>query len=87
MAYTNFFAHQMAGHAVKWDRPPTSWSESMARMGAERRAEEAMAPEIDRLWDEIVQAGTWSEWLERSDAEPVSFQVWTPKDITSANVR
>ena len=39
----------------------------MGRMGAERRAEERMAPEIDRKWAEIVRAGTWAEWLDRAD--------------------
>ncbi len=86
-AYGNFFAHQMVGHAVQWDQPTTSMMTALARMGQERRAEEAMAPEIDRRWAEVVEAGTWAEWLDRSDAEPVSFQVWTPEDITSTNVR
>jgi hypothetical protein len=70
-AYENFFAHEMTPYKVRWDRPPTSWAESRGRMGAERRAEEAMAPEIDRKWAKIVQAGTWVEWLHRSD-----FALW-----------
>jgi hypothetical protein len=57
------------------------------RMGAERRAEERMAPEIDRKWAEIVRAGTWAEWINRSDAVPASFSVWTPEDLTPADVR
>jgi hypothetical protein len=48
---------------------------ALARMGHERRAEEAIAPEIVRKWAEMVQAGTWVEWLHRSDAEPASFSV------------
>ncbi len=56
-------------------------------MGAERRAEERMAPEIDQKWAEIVQAGTWAEWLEGTKAEPASFSVWTPEDLTPADVR
>ena len=86
-AYENFFAHEMTPHIVRWDRPPTSWAESMARMGAERRAEERMGPEIDRKWAEVVQAGTWAEWLDRSNAEPASFSVWTPEDLAPADVR
>ena len=70
-AYENFFAHEMTPHIVRWARPPTSWAESMARMGAERRAEERMGPEIDRKWAEIVRAGTWAKWLHRSD-----FALW-----------
>ena len=66
-AYENFFAHKMTPHKVRWDRLPTSWSESMGRMGAERPAEERMGPEIDRKWVEIVRAGTWAEWLDRAD--------------------
>jgi hypothetical protein len=66
-AYENFFAHEMTPYKVRWDRPPTSWSESMARMGPQCRAEERMAPEIDRKWAEVVRAGTWAEWLDRSD--------------------
>jgi hypothetical protein len=46
-----------------------------------------MAPEINRRWDEMVEAGTSAEWLDGSDEEPASFQVWTPKDITHAEVR
>lgn len=46
-----------------------------------------MAPEIDRKWAKIVQAGTWVEWLGRLDAEPVAFSVWTPEGITPADVR
>jgi hypothetical protein len=30
-------------------------------MGRERQVEEAMAPEIDCRWDEMVEAGTWAE--------------------------
>jgi hypothetical protein len=86
-AYANFFAHQMVGHAARWDQPTTSMMTALTRMGQERRAEEALAPEINRRWAEVVEAGTWVEWLDRTDAEPVSFQVWTPKDITSAHVR
>jgi hypothetical protein len=81
-AYENFFAHEMTPYKVRWDRPPTSWAESMGRMGAERRAEERMAPEIDRKWAEVVQAGTWVEWLEETKAEPASFSVWPPEDLT-----
>jgi hypothetical protein len=86
-AYESFFAHKMTPHIARWDRPPTSWAESMGRMGAERRAEEAMAPEIDRKWVEIVRTGAWAEWLDRSDAEPASFSVWTPEDITPPDLR
>ena len=86
-AYENFFAHEMMPHNVRWDRPPASWAESMGRMGAERRAEERMAPEIDRKWAEIVRAGTWVEWLEGTKVEPASFSVWTPEDLTPADVR
>ena len=86
-AYENFFAHEMTPHIVRWDRPPTSWAESRGRMAGERRAEEAMAPEIDRKWAEIVQAGTWVEWLKGTKAEPASFSVWTPEDLTPADVR
>jgi hypothetical protein len=77
----------MTPHKVRWDRPAASWAESMGRMGAERRAEEAIAPEINRRWEEIVEAGTWAEWLGQSDAEPASLQVWTPEGITPADVR
>ena len=86
-AFENFFAHEMTPHTVRWDRLPTSWAESMGRMAGERRAEEAMAPEIDRKWAEIVQAGTWAEWLEGTKAEPASFSVWPPEDLTPADVR
>ena len=60
---------------------------ALARMGHERRAEEAIAPEIVRKWAEMVQAGTWVEWLHRSHAEPASFSLWTPKDLTPSDVR
>ena len=36
---------------------------------------------------EIVRAGTWAEWIDRSDAEPASFSVWTPEDITPPDLR
>jgi hypothetical protein len=52
-AYANFFAHLMVPHNVKWDRPPSSWSESMGRMGPQRRAEERIRPEVDRRWVEV----------------------------------
>ena len=86
-AFANFFAHEMEPYNVKWDRPPTSWSESMARMGAQSRAEAKMRPEVDRKRAEILQNGTWVEWLDRSDAQPVSSSVWVPDDITPADVR
>jgi hypothetical protein len=86
-AYANFFAHLMVPHNVKWDRPPTSWLESMGRMGPQRRAEEKMKPEVDRQWAAVLEAGTWSEWLDRSDVQPISSTVWTSKDITPSDVR
>jgi hypothetical protein len=86
-AYANFFAHLMVPHNVKWDRPPTSWSESMGRIGPQRRAEEKMKPEVDRKWAEVLERGTWSEWLGRSDVRPISSTVWAPKDITPSDVR
>ena len=86
-AYANLFAHLMEPHNVKWDRPPTSWSESMGRIGPQRRAEKKMKPEVDRKWAEVLQAGTWSEWLDRSNVQPISSTVWTPKDITPSDVR
>jgi hypothetical protein len=86
-AYANFFAHLMVPYNVKWDRPPTSWSESMGRIGRQRRAEEKMKPEVDRRWAEVLERGTWSEWLHRSDAQPTSSTVWTLKDITPPDVR
>ena len=78
-AYANFFAHLMVPHNVKWDRPPTSWSESMGRMGPQRRAEERMKPEVDRKWAEVLDRGTWGEWLDRSNVQPISSTVWTPQ--------
>jgi hypothetical protein len=84
-AYANFFAHLMVPHNVKWDRPPTSWSESMGRMGPQRRAEERIKPEVDRKWAAVLEAGTWSEWLNRSDARPISTTVWIPNDIAPAD--
>ena len=86
-AYANFFAHLMVPYNVKWDRPPTSWSESMGRMGPQRRAEARMKPEVDRKWAEVLERGTWSEWLHRSNAQPISSTVWAPKDITASDVR
>src|SRR5215207_1479282 len=54
-AYANLFAHLMEPHNVKWDRPPTSWSESMGRIGPQRRAEKKMKPEVDRKWAEVLE--------------------------------
>jgi hypothetical protein len=85
-AYANFSAHLMVPYNVKWDRPPTSWSESMGRMGPQRRAEEKMKPEVDRKWAEVLDAGTWSEWLHRSNVQPISSTVWMSKDITPSDV-
>jgi hypothetical protein len=85
-AFANFFAHLMLPHNIRWDRPPSSWSESMGRIGPQRRAEDRMRPEVDRQWAAILEAGTWSEWLHRSDARPLSSTVWIPNDITPADV-
>jgi hypothetical protein len=79
-AYANFFAHMMVPHNVRWERPPSSWSESMARIGLQRRAEERIKPEVEQKWEEIVRAGRWSEWLKRSDARPLSTTVWASSE-------
>jgi hypothetical protein len=59
----------------------------MGRMGPQRRAEERIKPEVDRKWASVLEAGTWSEWLHRSNVQPISSTVWTPKDITAFDVR
>jgi hypothetical protein len=59
----------------------------MGRMGPQRRAEEKMKPEVDRQSAGVLEAGTWSEWLDRSNVQPISSTVWTPKDITPPDVR
>ena len=45
-----------------------------------------MGPEVDRQRAEL-RAGTWSEWLHRSDAQPLSSTLWIPNDITPADVQ
>jgi hypothetical protein len=57
----------------------------MGRMGPQRRAEERIKPEVDRKWAAVLEAGTWSEWLNRSDARPISTTVWIPNDIAPAD--
>jgi hypothetical protein len=45
-----------------------------------------VGPEVDRQPAEL-RAGTWSEWLHRSDAQPLSSTLWIPNDITPADVQ
>jgi hypothetical protein len=75
-AYANFFAHLMVPHNVKWDRPPTSWSESMGRMGPQRRAEERMKPEVDRKWARLGSHSLTRLPQRRSSRSSWSWLFW-----------
>jgi hypothetical protein len=57
----------------------------MGRIGSQRQ--ERIKPEVDRKWAEVLERGTWSEWLDRSNVQPISSTVWTPEDITPPDVR
>jgi hypothetical protein len=43
---------------------PKGWSDAQGLQGRYLRIENELKPEIDRLWAEKLQNGSWREWIE-----------------------
>jgi hypothetical protein len=50
---------------------PSGWSEAQGLRSQYLCIENELKPEIDRLWAEKLQDGTWTEWIDGEPA-PVS---------------
>jgi hypothetical protein len=65
-AYWAFLDAQVGPHTRHLETvKPTGWSEAQELQGRHLHIENELKPEIDRLWAEKLQDGSWTEWIEK----------------------
>jgi hypothetical protein len=64
-AYWAFFDAQVEPQTRHLETvKPKGWPDAQGLQGWYLRIEEELKPEIDRLWAEKLQDGTWREWIQ-----------------------